>query len=87
MNFFSLSLKQLLSFTDVKWRQQCLSYPLGEKERGGGVEGGSWEKGLEKKRKNEQREEGEGRGGEERMRMNILHFLAKIPQRVGKTMR
>lgn len=50
------------------------------------MEGGSWEKGLEKKRKKEHREVGERRGGEERMRMNILHFLAEIPQRVGKTM-
>lgn len=44
------------------------------------MEGGSWEKELMKKRKSEQREEGKGGDGEERMRKNILHFLAKIPQ-------
>lgn len=38
------------------------------------MEGGSWEKELEKKRKSELREEGKGRGGKEKLRVNILHF-------------
>lgn len=50
------------------------------------MEGGSWEKELEKKRKSELEEEGKGGGGKETLRMNILHFLTKIPQRVGKIM-
>lgn len=50
------------------------------------MEGASWEKELEKKRKSERREEGKGGGGKETLRMNILHFGTKIPQRGGKTM-
>lgn len=61
MNFSSLSLKQLLSFTDVKWRQQCLSYPLGEKgERRRGWKEGAGRKGYRKRERasREKREKG-----------------------------
>lgn len=52
-----------------------------------GMEGGSWEKELEKKRESKPGGRGErDRGGKERMGRNILHFGAKIPQTVGKTM-
>lgn len=47
---------------------------------------GAGRKGYRKRERARQREEDGGRGGEARMRMNILHFGAKILQRVGKTM-
>lgn len=47
---------------------------------------GAGRKGYRKRERARQREEDGGRGGEARIRMNILHFGAKIPQRVGKTM-
>lgn len=59
--------------------------PLERRERGGD---GRRELGERTREKGKDRAERRGRkrGGEKRMRMTILRFLAKIPQRVGKTM-
>ena len=57
------------------------------RERGGGD--GRRELGERAREKERKQPRGRGerdRGGEERMGMNSLHFLAKIPQTVGKTM-
>lgn len=49
------------------------------------MEGRSWEKGPRRKRERaRQRGEDGGRGGEERIRMDILHFGAKNSTKSGQ---